>query len=101
MIRTVTVLILLTVCSAGARGLDTPEFWAGQNKDGNSCNSNARSISGNLRVRWATNLRGFDKATAGDYWLDPRFSINVSVRNSRVLIAVPTTDPVASYYPGR
>ena len=50
MIRNLAAIALLFSCSM-VSGLDTAEFWAGQNKDGNGVNSNARSVQGNLRVR--------------------------------------------------
>ena len=92
---------LKVVCLALAAGLllpgrpavavDIPEYWAGMNKDGNRRNSNARSLNGTPRVKWANVMRGlqpYGNPPAGSYQWGVR-SLNLSIRDGRILCVIP------------
>ena len=86
---------LMLCCTFSVLAVDTPEYWAQINKDGNWRNSNARSVQGNLKARWARAFHGF-------FMVDGhggQRSNNVSVRNGQVILIVPSSDPAASYNP--
>jgi alpha-tubulin suppressor-like RCC1 family protein len=92
------IIALVIVLSTG---INAAEYWSGLNKEGDQRNSNAQSLSGNLRVRWSTDIRGL--GVSGQYFggqkSTGRRSYNLAVRDGRILLVVPTTDPAATNHP--
>ena len=93
MIRRITLCSLWLVGGAMAVAAEQPEYWAQHNKDGHWRNSNATPVQGNLRVRWARTMTGFQ---VGDDTIPSSYqrSNNLSVRNGRILMIVPSSDPI-------
>lgn len=102
----IAIGISLAIAATGAAPLasaavEPADYWAGINQDGHARNASDKPLSGAPRVRWARALRNFALYTNNLHatqHLGQR-SNGLAIRDGRILLAVPSTDPRADLSP--